>query len=166
MCTCIRTCMQVCMHVCTYNCMCISYYIRNTYILVLFIMLAIMTIIPPITFTRWEIGYNPSIKLVRLLSSCENSLHSGRQTELSSARSNCLVQFGGLVSLNPWQSISSSDMLLTSSILHSAEHLFCLTCVHKSSLSLASAYLSGPLLQWFKALQNDRYVLLVQNGFV
>ena len=77
-----------------------SYYVRNTYILVLFHMQAIMTIIPPITFTRWEIAYNPSIKSVRLLPSCENSLHSGRQTELLSSRSNCSAQFGRLRSFS------------------------------------------------------------------
>ena len=53
-----------------------------------------MTITPPITFTRPEYALNPTTKSVKIFPNSENSLHSGRQTELLPARSNCLAQYG------------------------------------------------------------------------
>ena len=53
-----------------------------------------MTIIPPIEFTRPEYAVNPTTKSVKIFPNSEKSLQSGRQTELLSARSNCLAQCG------------------------------------------------------------------------
>ena len=124
-----------------------------TYILLLFHTQAIKTIIPPNTFSRWQIACNPTKASASGFSSSANSLHNGKQTEPLLARSNCSVQFRVSVSPNMamGQSINSSDLLLNSSILHSAVQIFCLTPWHKTPF----AWRSRPILQRVRALQNN-----------